>query len=365
MIRIYWCGLLTGLLLFTSVEASVTVKDLYSADRDVTSQRSDERNKAIRSAMIEVLVRMSGNPNIAIQPVIARSLGQGRRYVARYRYRRKPLPANASAGPRPGFTLHVVFDAQALERILQQAGQPVWGRRRPATLVWVAIDNGRQRYLLGNNQDPQLRRLIVGQARRRGIPLLFPLMDLEDQRKLSFVTVWGGFLDDIIKASSRYPAEAILVLRLRRERTGKWQARWLLKNLSQVSSWNSSGDEVDSVIGPGIDGLGDILASRYVIHSNRKQASKVVLRVNGVRETGDFARLSKYLESLGPVKDVSVTEINKDQVVFRLQIKGDMAGLVRVLALGSILVPYAVTVQPAGPVTTPATATELRYRLQP
>jgi hypothetical protein len=365
MIRKYWYGLLAGLMLFPAADASVIVKDLYSVDRGVSSQRSDDRSKAIRSAMIEVLVRMSGNPNIAIQPTVAQALARGRRYVTRYRYSRKPVPADAPAGTRPGFSLHIVFDAQALEKILQRAGQPVWGMRRPATLVWVAIDNGSQRYLLDNSHDPGLRKLIVQQARRRGIPLLFPLMDLEDQRKLSFVTVWGGFLDEITRASSRYPAEAILVLRLRRDRAGKWQARWLLQNLSQVSNWTSTGGSLDGAIGTGVDGLGDILASRYVTRSNSHQASQVVLRVSGVRKTGDFARLVKYLESLGPMEDVDVSEIDKDEVVFHLRIRGDMAGLVRLLALGSIVVPYAVTVRPPGTGATPVTVTELRYRLQP
>ncbi len=361
---------LAAMLLTPLARGAVIVPHLYSVDRQVPDQSSKQRNDALRSAMIEVLVRLSGNRNIAIQPAVAQALGRVRRYVQRYRYARMPLPADAPAGARPGYRLHIVFDGRALERLLQRAGQPVWGRRRPATLVWAAVEEGGRRYLLGTGGNAALRKLLMEQAHRRGIPLLFPLMDLEDQRRLDFATVWGGFIDEVARASARYPAEAVLLLRIRRDGQGRWHLRWLLKNLSQVSSWTTTGDRLDGALALGIDGLAGIIASRYIVHAASRHGSQVRLRVTGVGKAEDFARLSRYLASLTPVKSVDISEVDRDQVVFSLQIKGDMAGLVRSLALGSVIVPYAVTVQTGmvarqGSSADTQTANELRYRLQP
>ena len=55
-----------------------------------------------------------------------------------------PNPSAYIVQFRPGEddTLWVSFDGDAIERVLRQAGQTVWGSDRPLTLVWLAVDWG-------------------------------------------------------------------------------------------------------------------------------------------------------------------------------------------------------------------------------
>ena len=41
----------------------------------------------------------------------------------------------------PGSVVWVLFDRAAIKRVLDRGGQPVWGEERPATLVWLVIDD--------------------------------------------------------------------------------------------------------------------------------------------------------------------------------------------------------------------------------
>ena len=42
--------------------------------------------------------------------------------------------------PGPDDTLIVTFDGDAIEAVLRNAGQTVWGSERPLTLVWLGVD---------------------------------------------------------------------------------------------------------------------------------------------------------------------------------------------------------------------------------
>ena len=108
---------------------------------------------------------------------------------------------------------------------------PVWGPERPLTLVWIAVDDGvGGRALLGANEAAQfgtpttpqraellttVRADVVAAADERGLPIAWPLLDLEDLNAVTFTDVWGGFDDRIVAASTRYRADAVLIGRVR------------------------------------------------------------------------------------------------------------------------------------------------------
>ncbi|MGE0372435.1 MAG: DUF2066 domain-containing protein, partial [Gammaproteobacteria bacterium] len=227
--RLRLCLLLCALACAAGARAG-EVEGLYETQVPVTGQREAERVDALRTAFRQVLVKVTGDRGAAshqrVQALARSPLG----YVQQYLYR--PLPPDyapaAAADTAPTQMLWVRFDAQAVDLLLQQANEPVWGRMRPSTLVWLAVDDQGRRALAGNDTQPDLRRELEDQAEVRGVPLLFPLLDVEDQRRVNFADVWGGFDQEVRAASARYQSGAVLVGRVHRARSGDWAGRWSL-----------------------------------------------------------------------------------------------------------------------------------------
>src|SRR5690606_41001353 len=113
-------------------------------------------------------------------------------------------------------TLWAQFDGVSLSRALRQAGLPDWGTERPDVLVWLAVDDGGDRYLVSESGGQHIAPLVRQAARRRGLPVTLPLLDVEDQRALLFSDVWGGFFGRVETASQRYQPQVILTGKLQR-----------------------------------------------------------------------------------------------------------------------------------------------------
>jgi len=146
------------------------VNDLYLAEVPVAGQDREEREEAIRAGLNQVLVRVTGSNQVLTVPVIEAALTQPTRYVQRFRYQKQDLAGQTQ------LTLWVRFDEGVITKLLHDNQMPVWGRTRPATLVWLVVDDRHKRTLISNDSKAdEARRIIEEQARLRGLPLRLPL----------------------------------------------------------------------------------------------------------------------------------------------------------------------------------------------
>jgi hypothetical protein len=280
---------------------------------------ADDRAEAFADALAQVLVRITGRRDIAGRAEARALLDNAASYAQQFRQ------------PAPG-TLWVAFDGAALERALADAGLPVWGPDRPATLLWVAVDaGGGRRFVLSSGAESEvetrLRDALLAAAARRGIPVMFPLMDAEDRARASFAEVWGGFEDAIMAASARYGADAVLVGRVNASDAGF--ARWTLLDESGSQRWSSGLEE-------SLDRVADLFAARFAVVSSGESAT-VRLAVDGVESTADYARVLRFLERLTAVESCSVERVEGQEVLFRLGLRGDSAALEEAIGLGRVL----------------------------
>ena len=258
--------LIAVLLIFSAaVEADVRVAKLYEAEVRVADDSLQARNNALKKGLYQIFIRISGKADIGSKPKIKAALRDHTLYIRQFRYVRKGQGENAQV------FLWMSVNSDQVNGVLQKAGLPVWGERRPNTVVWVAIDDGDRRYILNGEDSSEAKPVMEQYARRRGTPLLFPLLDLEDRSKVRFSDIWGGFITPIKKASKRYQTEAILIARVSRRGNG-WYARWTLLVKGNRYRWTSSGRQRALVLSIGIDGAADKLADHYV--SDTQFASK-------------------------------------------------------------------------------------------
>jgi len=337
--------LLAGLLMVLPVAGmTAEVSGLYEAEVQVFSQKRSERATAMAAALAEVLVRVSARRDAAQLEGVARLIRRPAKFLQQYQYRalpeaqREQIALSGVNGADPQIVLFR-FDRVAVDKVLRDNGLPVWGATRPATLAWLAVQDEGRRYLLGADSPEPVRELLTREAQRRGLALLLPLMDLQDQRALPFADVWGSFREPILQASLRYRTESILVGRMYRTTNGEWQAQWTLLEGGQTQSWAAAGALPVEVIDEGVSGAVEVLASRYAPVAG-EQADLLPVTIIDVRTLRDYARVTRYLKSLQQVEHVQVSQVDADQVTFELDVEGGPEAIAQTIALGHVLKRY-------------------------
>ena len=326
-----------SLLVVFQAQAAV-VEGLYETEVVVASQSKSLRSQAMKTALIEVLTKVSGRPDVSTAPEIATALEKPASYVQQFRYRKIPeksfLLTDAAAGSQ---LLWMRFDEKAVNRLLQKNNLPVWGRTRPATLVWLAVEQDGTRYLVGSNAQEEVRFILESIAQKKGISVLLPLLDLEDQNKINYSNVWGNNQEAIFLASTRYQSDAILVGTLHLSAADKWQGRWIFYEGGQGLSWNSQGENAVQAISSGVLGTLEILGSRYAQVYDNSSPGVFDIAVVDINSLKDFAKVAGYLQSLEQVKNVYPSHIGNNSVTYRLDIRGNSQGLIQTIKLGNVL----------------------------
>ncbi|NOZ36471.1 MAG: DUF2066 domain-containing protein [Gammaproteobacteria bacterium] len=316
-----------------SVSRADTIPGLYETEISVSSQDLDERKAALTAGMRQVLLRVSGRSIVLTITSIEKALLHPTRYVQRYRYRNRQ-----EAGGAQENVLWVRFDKKAINKLLRDNRMPVWGRTRPAVLVWMVVDDRRSRILLGNNTSNPAKAFISEQAKLRGIPLRWPMLDLSDRANITTSDVWGSFEDTIINASRRYQTEAILVGRVYKTYGGSWNARWTLYDHGRRQDWNARAETLVETLIPGVDRTAGILAQRFARVENDEQNKGLLVQVYGVNTLAAYNKTLKYLSRLALVTDIQPQIVSPDNVIFRLKVRNGRLAVSQAIALGHTLV---------------------------
>jgi hypothetical protein len=327
---VWLCASMGGITLAPVGVNAVELNDLYEVEVPVTSRASEQRIQAFRQALITTLIRITGDRNIASREDVAGLLESPSRYIQRYRY----LDAE---GDSSKLILWVRLDGAALARRVAAAGLPVWGPERPVVLIWLAIQGMGQRYLVGEDKAPVMRDVMQTTAKERGITLIFPLLDLEDQDRVNIADVIGEFDNRVRQASARYPADVIVVGRATVLNDGYWRAHWSAYFGDQKSDWISGGSLVEQMLSEGIHELTDILSSQLAIHGSAGEDTVVILEVDQVDSLEDYVRLRTYLMSLSQVQWHRPYRIESNRVSLWLKLRGNIHDLEQLIHLGDSL----------------------------
>ena len=312
-------ALLPALLVVASARA-VTVPDLYETAQPVDGSR----DAAFVEALKTVLVRVSGQRDAAMR--VGAEVNDPRKYVQRF-----------------GFTadnvLEVGFDSASVDHLLSNAGLPIWGRERPATVVMFGTEEGGTwRWLTADTPAPE-RDAIEKVARQRGLPLKWPVMDAQERSQASSDSA------GLLQAADRYGANAVL---LGRARGGVVQ--WTL--ISTDGAAQASGGIAD-----GVHLAAETFA--HVFAASASSLGSVIVEVGGISNLDAYAATLNYLEGMTLVRGVALEQVSGEKMRFRLAVRGDAATLRRAIALDHRLVPLDV------PDGSPDAGNRLAFRYQP
>lgn len=332
------CKFLSLLLLsvtFLSGSAwAAPLSGLYEVEVPVADQAPANRPAAMAEALRQVVVRVSGVSGAVDNPALAEALKAPAPYVQQYSYRNNDAPG----APLP-LLMVVSFEQKRIDQLLLSAGLPVWSSR-PLTIVWLAVEQGSQRLLVGAGDRGLVKGLLLKAAQRRGLPLRLPLLDTTDQARVQAGDLWSDFHEPIIQASQRYEAQAVLVGRLGQVSGGRWQVRWNLYQGGKVQRWTQSSDNVEALVAFGIDKGSDALASTTV-RSPVETAGGTELHwvVSDVRDMRNQRRVIDYLASLRGVISVQPVQVTGDSLRLRIITSSGEAALRQLLGYDNRLLP--------------------------
>jgi hypothetical protein len=321
-----------AMLTCTPPAGGATFAGLYDITVTPDPAAQDRREAALQAAMTRLLIRVTGSRNAPADPAAQPLLASPERFLS------------SEGTDRLGRAL-VGFSRGEIERTLREAGLPVWGAERPLTILWVAVDDGAGgRALLGADEAAELgapptpamtelletvRAEILAAADERGLPIAWPLLDLQDLGTVTDTDVWGGFDERIVAASARYRADAALIGRVRPGTFGI-EVDWLFVH---------GAERRQLPVAQVRDGI-DVAADRYAADlATVGGASVALLTVNDVLTPDDYGRVVSYLERQSVLESVDVESFDGGTLRLRVAARGDARVLERVLSLGGVLRP--------------------------
>lgn len=300
---------------------AASVPDLYVAQVPTTALSGPGLEDAFSRALDVVLVKVTGQRAVTIDPARRRALGPAGPLVRQYQ-------------PGAGGQVRVSFDPVALRRRLDAANLPVWADDRPRTLVILPDDStpapGAQQGPGGTAVPLALpvsttRQLLLDAANRRGVPVVLAPAPVPGAPAAE-----DPMLDP--EATARAAGASLLLIGRRGVSAGPAVLRWTLVQGTERAEWQGDG-------AAGAEGLADRLAGRYASTVGTGRVLRV--RIDGVDTFDAYGRLQSYLRSVDLIQSADLQRVNGGALLFELTVRGDVRQLNDAFELQQVLTPVA------------------------
>ena len=332
-------SLLWGLLMAPTLAAAVEMKGLYQVSVAVKDRSDAERQRAITDGFDQVLIKVTGDSSVVGQDPVVAAAADAERYMLQYGYETRPVTSPDGAGQTTGTFINIQYDPVGINNFLRRSGLPIWATNRPPMLVWMAWEQGLDRELVnGSGAMPGPFQQINDEAKRRGVPLEFPVFDNTDQSLVSIGDIWGLFSDPVLAASKRYQTPIVLEAKAQ-ETQGGVQINALLTVESQQFLFQVNQPDSASALHQLMDQVVDKVGAQYALVTSSAPSEQVVLQVQDVTGLNDFAALNRYLDSLLPVSFYRLQSQQGEQVTFLITLSSSLDALEQSLRVDRKLVP--------------------------
>lgn len=315
---------------------ALVVDGLYVQEIAVADQGDAERLRAYREGLTEVVLKVTGEERWLQSGDVTRALRDAQSYVQEVTY------STSSAGSAPQTIIRVIFDRALVDRMLATAGIPVWDRNRPSVLLWLTVQGADgQRELLGSDSEHPVLELISQFSLKRGVPILLPLMDVEDRRNLPVDVAWSLDEQAIRNASARYGADSVLSGRVLQSPAGDLVGLWQFLFKDRVETFDSFERDLAVYTNSALNRITAQLAMHFALarQASTQSDERITLRVEGVDDVTAYVELLAYLQTLSVVQSVSASLLDGTSLELDVQLSGSTYLFTEFLSLGRDLVP--------------------------
>jgi hypothetical protein len=327
---------------------AANIDKLYEFSVQADPQKTEKQ--LINEALTQVLIKVSGRSDVTSFTHYQNLLKQAEEAISQFRYDYKTIAitetdqpqsvANSESEAKKEKWFWVRFDAKKINQLLTTAGIPIWGKMRPETLIWFSQDIQGDRYLQSQYEQPKIYAIFKQQAEKRGISLIFPFVDLQDQSNVSSADIWGNNHEPVLLASRRYQAQSTLTSRVFQKNNGLWVSQWNLLLLGHVQSWETQDQQLEQVLVAGIDQLAENLARQFTQTANTTdQQSTLLIQISNIDGFKDFQKVDDYLRNLATVKAITLKQIEQDRAIYAIHYLGRQDSFKQEIHLGNVFSP--------------------------
>jgi hypothetical protein len=315
---------------------AVVVEDLFTVELPIADQTTSLRLESFSQAFKQVIVKVSGSDDALKSPAFERPIERSARYVKQFRYITRSQPGDDELDVGRLY-LRIDFDQQLIQGLLREHNFPVWGRERPSSLLVISYDVNENIKLVSEDSTPDLIDALDQAAEMHAVPVLFPLMDLEDIALVRIRDIASREYENIKTMAQRYAPDALLVGQIVGRSGRGWRGDWEVRFADQIFKWKHEASSKKDVIDQVIRHLARILALEYALEDHRRVEQSLLLSVSALDGIDRLISVQEYLKSLNVVDSVRIAMINQDVVTYRLKLRNDPEDLQRLIEFGEVL----------------------------
>lgn len=324
------CCLAVMLLMAWSGVHAESVEDVYAASFVVEGRDAAILRRMQRRGLEEVIVKATGDELAMRAEGVEEALDNAGSLLIGYRY---------EDSPNGELILRLDYDEGAVQRLIKEAGLPLWTVNRPPILVWLVASRDEFRGFASPEEMPDAVAALRDSFTRRGVPLQLPLYDLEDATAISPGAAWRLSSPIIMGASQRYRGAEVLSGRVAQLSSGRWMGEWRFLDRGRWINRNVNVKSLAEFTESGAALVANTLAAQYAVAAQVDTDTRHRVTLRGVRDFADFTALVQAIETLEVVRRAVPEQVLGDQIVLRVDADSDTQQLSRIIELDARFVP--------------------------
>lgn len=324
------------MMIFNAPSYASTLKKLYQGQMAVSDQSRTSRDKAVSQIFEQVLVKISGQSKVAQHPQIKKSLRAALSFATEFSFD----VTNDSP------ILTVEFNETLVDNLLISNGITIWDVRRPTVMLWIVYEDEQgERQVLSPQSNELLVKAVKNAAAMRGLPLLLPIWDLDDQLNVSTGDIWGQFESKVAVANARYSSDYMILAKVTSYDISQ-QVSWSVFKMSSAvdifgqspskiaMTGNDETSSIDKALTQIVSQSTDYFASLYSVDTSEEEGDLLITLIN-VNSLNTYAQILDYLTSIKAVEEVILVNNKAKEYRFKIKLLGNKKSFLDVISLES------------------------------
>jgi uncharacterized protein len=291
---------------------------LFSDAVFVKDQSVQTRRQAVIQSWQRILIKVSGRQSIPALPEVQAAHTRADLMLQRFQY-------VAQGSDSEGFRLDLFFDPLMIKQFMREIHEPLWGAVRPSVLLWIVNPK------VKNSVTEADQQVMLEQAERRGLPVIFPVLNEGDRASLEEEPL--SVLDPlwIQQHFARYQADKIVIGAVQQQDIG-WKIDWTDLSAEGPVQWSVTGDQLNPLWVQLVDHMADVIAAHDAVIPTESKDTAIDIRMTGIYSLQDYAALISSLNALPVVSNCQVQQLEGDRLILSLQVAGGGRALAHAVA---------------------------------
>jgi hypothetical protein len=201
----------------------------------------------------------------------------------------------------------------------------------PIILAWINVEEQSKNIetLVNQESNPKVASILIDQAKISGLPLIFPLYDIDDLHYMPQKNIINRNYDKIIEASKRYSPNIIIVANLK-YKNDEWLSDWYVHNKNLA--FNQINNNLEILLKNSLNKIFDKITT-----SKTKNNNIINLIIKPINNFKEYISIINYLKSFKIIKNIGVKQILAKEIHLQLKINSNEQNLLNTLKLKHIL----------------------------